>query len=135
MQQDLPAKKILIVNDDKLLLDMYVLEFKGQGFHVTPAFGGIDAIEKLRGGIVPDAILLDVSAPVMDSHELLGIIRDEKLVPSAKVIIFSNEQRPSFDETSRELGISGYVVTTAMTPAEVAQRVVDILRGTDTIDQ
>lgn len=127
MEQNQPAKKIFIVNDDKLLLDMYELKFKEIGFDVIPAFGSIDAIEKLRGGIVPDVMLLDVTAPVMDSFELLGIFRSENLAPHAKVVILSNINLPTTDERSRALGISGYVLKTSTTPTQVAQDVVGIL--------
>lgn len=127
MEQNQQTKKIFIVNDDKLLLDMYELEFKENGFEVIPAFGSIDAIEKLRGGIVPDVVLLDVTAPVMDSFELLGIFRSEKLVPHAKVMILSNVNLPTTDERSRALGVSGYVLKTATTPTQVVQDVMDIL--------
>lgn len=127
MEQDQRTKKIFIVNDDKLLLDMYELKFKEEGFEVIPAFGSIDAIEKLRGGIVPDVILLDVTPPVMDSFELLGIFRSENLAPHAKVVVLSNVNLPTTDERSRALGISGYVLKTSTTPTQVAQDVMGIL--------
>lgn len=127
MEQDQRTKKIFIVNDDKLLLDMYELKFKEAGFDVIPAFGSIDAIEKLRGGIVPDVMLLDVTAPVMDSFELLGIFRSENLAPHAKVLILSNLNLPTNDERSRSLGINGYVLKTSTTPTQVAQDVLTIL--------
>lgn len=124
-------KKIFIVNDDKLLLEMYALKFKDEGFWVTQAFGSVDAIEKLRGGIVPDIILLDVTAPVMESIDLLGIIRNENLVPSADVIILSNDAKPIFDEKARALGVKGYVSKVSATPAQIVQGVVAILNTTD----
>ena len=106
---------------------MYELKFNEIGFDVIPAFGSIDAIEKLRGGIVPDVMLLDVTAPVMDSFELLGIFRSENLAPRAKVVILSNINLPTTDERSRALGISGYLLKTSTTPTQVAQDVVGIL--------
>lgn len=119
-------KKIFIVNDDKQLLDMYSLEFKAQGFDVVPAYGSVDAIEKLRGGIEPGVILIDVTAPIMDSIELLEIIRAEKLSPDAKVVILSNESRSTLDEKSRALGVNGYIEKTSTTPAQVVQDVQEI---------
>lgn len=113
---------------------MYAIEFKSKGFDVTPAFGGVDAIEKLRGGITPDILLLDVDSPIMDSHDILTIIREEKLVPVAKVVILSNESRTAFDEKSRALGVSGYVQKKTATPSQIAQGVIGILKGDELSD-
>ena len=107
---------------------MYCIEFRGKGFDVTPAFGGVDTMEKLRGGIVPDVILLDAESPVMDSNDILRIIREEKLVPEAKILILSNEPRTVIDENSRALGISGYIQKKSATPSQIAQEVIDIVK-------
>lgn len=120
-------KKIFIVNDDKSLLDMYLLEFKHEGFNVTPAFGAVDAIEKLRGGIHPDAVIIDIAAPVMDSFDLLAVIRGEKLVPSAKIIVISDEQESAVLGKIQTLEIAGYLLKTTATPAQVTQKVVSVL--------
>ena len=113
---------------------MYGIEFKGKGFDVTPAFGGVDAIEKLRGGIVPDAILFDVESPVMDSYDILKIIREENLVPESKVIILSNEPGTVLDEKSRALRISGYVHKKSTLPSQIVQDVFDILKKEELSD-
>ncbi len=123
MEQNKIQQRILIATDDRLLLDMYVLEFKGENFDVVPAFGSIDALEKLRGDISADVIILDVSVPVMDSLDLLKVMRDEKLAQNAKVVILSNDERSITDEKSRELGVSSYVKKTAVTPAQLVEEV------------
>ena len=73
------GKKVLIVDDDTFLLDMYSVKFKEEGYTVLPALGSIDALEKLEEGANPDAILLDVVMPAMDGFELLTKIKSEKL--------------------------------------------------------
>lgn len=111
---------------------MYSLKFKDEGFDVVPAFGGVDAIEKLRGGIMPDVMVLDITPPVMDSIDLLRIIRTENLAPGAKVIILSNEDRSITDENSRALGVSGYVKKSIATPAQIVQGAIKILTTAET---
>ena len=123
MEQDKATQKVFIVADDKLLLDMYVLEFKSEGFDATPAFGSIDALEKMRGGLSADVVILDVSVPVMDSLDLLKVIRDEKLVSSAKFIILSNDEHLTTDEKSRELGVACYIKKTTATPGQIVEEV------------
>ncbi len=129
------GKKILIVDDDKFLLDMYSFKFNEKGFEVVQAFGSVDAINKLKGGVAPDIILLDVVMPAMDGFEVLGLIRSEKLAPSAKVIVLSNLGQPSDIERGRALGASGYVIKASATPTEVVGKVMTVLDGGESFAQ
>ena len=129
MEQTQTPKKIFIVDDDKFLLDMYTFKFKEKGFDVIQAFGSVDALNKLKGGIVPDIMLLDVVMPTMDGFELLGIIKNEKLAPNAKVIILSNLGQPTDIEKGRTLGANGYVIKASATPSEVVAKVMTVLGG------
>lgn len=129
------GKKIMIVDDDKFLLDMYTFKFKEKGFEVAQAFGSVDAINKLKGGITPDIILLDVVMPAMDGFEVLGLIKKENLAPSAKVIVLSNLGQPSDIERGRTLGASGYVIKASATPSEVVEKVMTVLNGGESFAQ
>ena len=131
MEQTNQGKKIFIVDDDKFLLDMYTFKFKEKGFDVIQAFGSVDALNKLKGGISPDVILLDVVMPAMDGFELLSIIKKENLVPNAKVIILSNLGQPTDVEKGRSLGAAGYVIKASATPSEVVEKVVVVLGGAE----
>ena len=131
MEPSLPAKKIFIVDDDKFLLDMYTFKFREKGFDVIQAFGSIDALSKLKGGIVPDVILLDVVMPAMDGFELLALIKSEKLAPDAKIIVLSNLGQPSDIEKGRTLGANGYVIKASAAPSEVVEKIVLVLSGKD----
>ncbi|HBC70727.1 TPA: response regulator [Candidatus Campbellbacteria bacterium] len=122
-------KKILIVDDDKFLLDMYTYKFKEKGFDVTQAFGSLEAYDKLKEGITPDVMLLDVVMPAMDGFELLAKIKSEKLAPNAKVVMLSNLGQPSDVEKGRSLGAKGYVVKASATPSEVVEKVLIVLGG------
>lgn len=129
MEPTATPKKVLIVDDDKFLLDMYTFKFKEKGFDVIQAFGSVDALNKLKGGIVPDIMLLDVVMPAMDGFELLNIIKNEKLAPNAKVIVLSNLGQPTDVEKGRTLGANGYVVKASATPSDVVNRVIAVLGG------
>lgn len=129
MEQSTTPKKILIVDDDKFLLDMYTFKFKEKGFDVTQAFGSVDALNKLKGGIVPDVMLLDVVMPTMDGFELLALIKSEKLAPESKVIVLSNLGQPADIEKGKNLGANGYVIKASSTPSEVVEKVMTVLGG------
>jgi two-component system chemotaxis response regulator CheY len=120
-------KKILIVDDDMFLLDMYALKFSQNSFDVFTADSGAVALEKLRGGLKPDIILTDIIMPEMDGFEMLEKINSEKLVPDSVKIILSNKGQQADIDQGIKLGASGYIVKANSTPTEVISQVTDIL--------
>ena len=121
-------KKILIVDDDSFLLDMYALKFSQGGFDVTTALGALPALEKLRAGdYAPDLILLDIVMPVVDGFEFLEKMAAEKLAPGALRIVLSNRGQEADITRAKELGAEGYIVKASTTPAEVITQVSDII--------
>jgi CheY-like chemotaxis protein len=135
MEEIKHIKKIFIVDDDKFLLDMYTSKFSGKGFEVESVLGSADALDKLRSGISPDVILLDIVMPGMDGFELLSTIKSEKLAPKAKVLMFSSLGQETDIEKSRTMGANGYVIKALTTPSEVVGKVMTILAGGDSFAQ
>jgi DNA-binding response OmpR family regulator len=129
------AKKIFIIDDDKFLLDMHTFKFNEKGFEVDNALGSASALAKLRNGISPDIILLDIVMPGMDGFELLTTIKTENLAPGAKVLMFSSLGQEADIEKSRMMGANGYVIKALTTPSEVVERVMTILEGGDSFAQ
>jgi len=119
-------KKILIVDDDAFLLDMYALKFSQNSFEVYTASGGEQAIEKLKGGLVPDIILMDIIMPGMDGFEMLKKINEEKLSEKSVKVILSNKGQKSDVDEGISLGASGYIVKANSTPTEVINQVIKI---------
>ncbi|MEK9182527.1 MAG: response regulator [Patescibacteria group bacterium] len=120
-------RKILIVDDDDFLLDMYALKFSQNNFVVYTASSGMQAIEKLKDKVNPDVILLDVIMPEMDGFEMLEKINNEKLSPDSIKIILSNKSETSDTSRGEKLGVAGYIVKASSTPMEVIDKVINIL--------
>jgi len=120
-------KKILIVDDDVFLLDMYAMKFSQNNFEVDTASDGAMAIEKLKGGFDPDVILLDIIMPVMDGFEMLEKINSEKLCENCVKVVLSNKGQQSDIDQGISLGASGYIVKANATPGEVVKEVLEIL--------
>lgn len=127
-----PKKKILIVDDDKFLLDMYTFKFSEKGFEVAQALGSVEALNKIKGGLTPDILLLDLVMPVMDGFELLTLIKKDNILPNTKVIILSNLGQPEDIAKGRELGANGYVIKASATPSEVVEKAMIVLAGGET---
>jgi DNA-binding response OmpR family regulator len=118
-----PKKKILIIDDDSFLLDMYALKFNQSNFDVSTALGPEPALEKFHQKYVPDVILLDIVMPVMDGFELMEKLKEEKLAQTAIFIILSNRGQPSDIARGESLGAAGYIVKASSTPSEVIEKV------------
>ena len=119
-------KKILIVDDDVFLLDMYAMKFTQNNFEVSTATDGANAIEKLKGGLVPDIILLDIIMPKMDGFEMLQQINGDKLCENCVKVVLSNKGQQSDIDQGKNLGASGYIVKANATPGEVVKEVLEI---------
>jgi CheY-like chemotaxis protein len=120
-------RKILIIDDDNFLLDMYALKFSQNNFEVHTAESGVKAIEKIKDGLVADVMLVDIIMPEMDGFEMLEKINKENLSPNSTKIILSNKSQQSDIDKGISLGVSGYIVKANSTPEEVVNQVVDIL--------
>ncbi len=120
-------RKILIVDDDTFLLDMYALKFSQNNFEVYTASGAAAALEKLKGGLKPDILLSDIIMPEMDGFEMLEKVKAENLAEGATKIVLSNKGQQVDIDRGRELGAAGYIVKANSTPAEVIDQVIGIL--------
>lgn len=123
------AYTILIVDDDRFLLDMYSLKFKEQGFTVEVSNGGDDALKKLRSGLAPDVILLDVVMPGIDGFGVLQAIQKEKLGKDPALVVLSNQGQESDIARAKELGAHSYIVKASTIPSEVLTKVLEALRA------
>jgi len=120
--------KILIIDDDEFLLDMYAVKFKEEGFEVDIAREGKEALNKIKEGASPEVVLLDVVMPGMDGFELLETIRKEKLIPTSKIIMLSNLGQKEHLDKGMSLGAADYIVKAYFTPSEVVKRVNEVLK-------
>lgn len=119
--------KVLLVDDDHFLLNMYALKFKNSGFVVDMAVGSAEALALLRGGVSPDALLVDIVMPTMDGFELLTQIKKENLAPKARTIVLSNQGNQSDIDRAKKLSVAGYIVKASSIPTEVVEEVEKIL--------
>ncbi len=110
---------VLLVDDDKFLLDMYAMKFAKEGFTAHGCLSVNEAIEMLRGGFEADAVVFDLIMPERDGFALLEAIRDEKLVPHAALIALTNQMEDSERARAHSLGARAFVVKASKIPSEV----------------
>lgn len=119
--------KILIVDDDAFIQNMYAAKFSKDGHEVVTARSGADVLGKMKEGLLPDVVLLDVVLPGMDGIEILREIRKENLAPEAKYIMLTNESADNEISEAKKLGAVGFITKALLTPSEVVSKVLEIV--------
>ncbi|MBP9802915.1 MAG: response regulator [Candidatus Pacebacteria bacterium] len=120
-------KKILLVDDDGFLLDMYAFKFSQNNFDVFTATNGKQALEKIKEGLSPEIMMIDIIMPELNGFETLEKIKEENLLPNTIKIILSNKNQTADIERGNSLGVSGYIIKANTVPSEVVAQVHKIL--------
>lgn len=118
--------KILLVEDDKFLADIYITKFSSEGFDILNVRDGSMVLEEVKK-YKPDIIMLDLVLPNMDGWEILEALRKDDETKNFGVIIFSNLDQPEDYERAKEFGVLGYIVKAKNTPGEVVDKVKSII--------
>lgn len=122
-------KRILVVDDDEFLLNMYAIKLKNSGFMPEVVTSAAKVLEKLKGGSVYDAIVFDIVMPSMTGFEMIEIIKKEKLAPHSALIALTNQGQQSDIDRGKKLGIDGYIVKASSIPSEVVKEIGTILNA------
>jgi CheY-like chemotaxis protein len=118
--------KILLVDDDVFLRDMYATKFGELGHTVTTAETGERALEVLEANGF-DVVLLDMIMPGMTGVELLEKIGALKLSPAPTCIVLSNQGGREEIEAAEKAGAKGYIIKAELIPSEVVAQVTKLM--------
>ena len=116
-------KKVLLVDDDQFLLDMYTIKFSKAGYEVKTSDSTDNALKYIHEGYVPDIILSDIVMPDMDGLEFISALRKEELVPNAIVIMLTNQSSSDDIARAKKVKVDGYIVKATTIPSEVLTQV------------
>jgi two-component system KDP operon response regulator KdpE len=126
MPDDFERRRILVVDDEERMVRFIRMNLEHDGFQVSEAFNGREAIQKIRD-VTPDLILLDVMMPDIDGFEVLETVREVSQVP---VIMLTAKGEEDDRVRGLELGADDYV-TKPFSPRELVSRVKAVLRRTE----
>ena len=119
------GKRILVCDDDPLLVDLLDYRLSSRGYDVVIARDGAEALAQLQEGR-PDAIVLDAMMPVIDGHEVLRRIMEDDTLADVPVIMLSARKQEKDIVGALELGASDYIVKPFI-PEELVVRLGRIL--------
>lgn len=120
---------ILLVDDDRFLLDMYAKKFSDEGYDVNACMSVQDAVSALEGGFNAAVIVFDLVMPQQDGFELLRLLNEKKLGEKAVKVVLTNQSAEEEQAKVEALGADAYIVKATMIPTEVFNRIKELLNG------
>ena len=115
--------KLLLIDDDVFLRDMYAKKFSDSGYEVEVADGPVAALSKLRRTQDFDMILLDMIMPGMTGTELIRAIKREFPDLNAKCVVLSNQGQEEDIREAKEAGAVGYIIKAEAVPSDVVKKI------------
>jgi DNA-binding response OmpR family regulator len=121
--------KILLIEDDLFIREMYQHIFAKEGFSMDTAEDGQAGVTMAeKGGY--DLILLDIMLPKMSGIEVLTQLRDSKSkCLETPILLLSNLGQESVIREAYRIGASGYLLKADLLPRQVLEKVQDFLAG------
>lgn len=124
-------KKIIVVEDDQAIVEMYRDKLKYEGFNVATVMDGKKALSRIKQGA--DLVLLDILMPGLNGFEILKKIKNNSKLSSIPVLVLTNIGTDSFDNDKKlalSLGASDYLIKALNTPDQVVKKINEIFAKT-----
>jgi two-component system alkaline phosphatase synthesis response regulator PhoP len=123
--------KILLVEDDTILVEMYQAKFELEGHEVRVATNGEECLAILKE-FHPELILLDILMPKLNGFHVLKEIKKQPDLRQIPIILLTNLGQAEVDmnqELAKALGVNDYLIKSHHTPDEVVQKAVKVLKA------
>lgn len=117
------AKKILLIEDEKIMINLLEKKLTQEGYEVKVAPNGEEGLEMMKEE-KPDVILLDIIMPKMGGFEVMEEMNKYPELKKIPVIIISNSGQPVELDKAKELGAKDWLIKTEFDPQEVVEKVV-----------
>ncbi len=118
------AKKILIIEDEEILLELLQKKLTQEGYEVRIAKDGVEGLEKVAEEI-PDLILLDIIMPRMGGFEVMKELQKKEEFSRIPIVIISNSGQPVELDLAQKLGAKDWLIKTDFDPTEVITKVIN----------
>lgn len=122
------AAKILIIDDDERLTNVYAMALRSSKYEVETSPGGNEGMAKIAE-FKPDLVILDAMMPAVSGVEVLQTIRSNPEIKDLKVILFTAVSDDKMKEKILALGVSDYIVKSQLTIVEVIERVDKVINS------
>ena len=117
------AKKILLVEDEEIMVSLLQRKLTKEGYEVSIARDGEEGLKLMRE-IKPDLVLLDIVMPRMGGLEVMEEMQKDQELKNIPVIVVSNSGQPVELDKAQKLGARDWLIKTEFDPQEVIDKVV-----------
>lgn len=114
--------KILIIEDDLFIRELYERQLSMEGFEVRTAEDGEVGLNSLSEG-APDLLLLDIMLPKVSGLDVLRTMKGQDQLKDVPVILLTNLGQDSVIKEGFNLGADGYLIKSAYTPDQIIEEV------------
>ncbi len=122
------VKKILLVEDEESIRDLYTRQLTNDGFQVKTAFSGKAGLDALKAEAF-DVLLLDIMLPDMNGLQLLREIKTENLHPDMKVVMLTNLGQEDLIKQAFSMGTQSYLIKSSYTPEQISNEVKNLFKA------
>ncbi len=119
LKSNIAGNKILLVDDDKFLLNMYSVKFVGAGFEVKTLLGAEDNFIGKVVEFAPNLISLDIIMPRIDGFDAISLLKKDERTKNIPVIFLSNQSEKIDVDTGIKLGAVDYIICSKTIPSEI----------------
>lgn len=120
--------KILVIDDDRFLAQIYILTLKKAGYEVVLMDNGIDGLEAVKKE-KPAAIILDILMPGMDGFQVLRELKKNEKTKGIPVIMLTSLSQKEDEEMGRRGGVEAYLTKSTTLPDDVVKQLKRLLLG------
>lgn len=117
-----PKKKILLVEDDKALANVYISRLELEGFEVKHVLNGEEALSAAVA-FKPDLIVLDAMMPKITGFDVLDILRNTPETMNVRIIMLTALSQAKDKERAEQLGVDDYLVKSQVVIGDVVDRI------------
>ncbi len=122
-------KKILIVEDELFIRELYVSVLQDEGYIIDQAADGQEAFNHMHNGGY-DLVLLDIRLPIMDGISVLEKLQTEPPIsPNKAVVLLTNLDQELTIAKGVSMGIRGYLIKSQINPGQLKKEVETFLSG------
>lgn len=116
------TKRILVIDDDQFLIELYALAFQKAGYVVDAAWNGKEALALFdKGAQAYEAAVVDLFMPEIDGFGFIQVALDKKLLPANRIFVLTNYGEKEHITRAQELGVRAYVLKAHHTPDEIIE--------------
>jgi len=120
--------KILFIDDDVFIQEMYSVKFSQAGFDARFASDVASAIKLLEEGFKPDVMVFDLIMPGESGFDFMQQVKQKDLINGASLIVLSNQSEKEDFQRAKELGAEEYIIKANHIPSEVVAIIDSVIK-------